>query len=78
MEWIKSSFCDSASCVEVAFVKSSKSASNGACVEVAACDCHVKVRDSKDPDGAVLTFTLQEWDAFVAGAKAGEFDRTPA
>jgi hypothetical protein len=35
----------------------------------------VVVRDSKDPDGAMLTFNAREWDTFVAGAKAGEFDR---
>lgn len=27
-----------------------------------------------DPDGQVLMFTAPEWDAFLAGAKAGEFD----
>jgi hypothetical protein len=32
------------------------------------------VRDSKDPDGAILFFTPEEVDAFVAGAKDGEFD----
>jgi hypothetical protein len=34
----------------------------------------VFVRDSKDPDGPVLTFRAREWEAFIAGAKAGEFD----
>jgi hypothetical protein len=34
----------------------------------------VFVRDSKDPDGPVLTFNAREWEAFIAGAKAGEFD----
>jgi hypothetical protein len=34
----------------------------------------VFVRDSKDPDGPVLTFNAREWEAFLAGAKAGEFD----
>jgi Domain of unknown function (DUF397) len=37
----------------------------------------VLVRDSKDPDGAVLTFTVEEWDAFQAGVLAGEFARPP-
>lgn len=32
------------------------------------------VRDSKNPDGAVLSFTAGEWTAFLAGAKGGEFD----
>lgn len=44
------------------------------CVEVALVDRLVAMRDSKDPTGAVLFFTVAEWDAFVAGAKDGEFD----
>ncbi len=45
------------------------------CVEVAFVDQAIAVRDSKNPDGGVLLFTAAEWDAFVAGAKDGEFDR---
>jgi hypothetical protein len=33
-----------------------------------------QVRDSKNPDGPVLTFTEAEVTAFLAGARAGEFD----
>lgn len=44
------------------------------CVEVGKDDERVLVRDSKDPDGARLSFTPSEWSAFLAGAKAGEFD----
>jgi hypothetical protein len=44
------------------------------CLEVRLDDGRVQVRDSKDPAGAVLSFTYAEWDAFVAGAKDGEFD----
>ena len=44
------------------------------CVEVAFVDGAVAVRDSKQDDGAILLFTQDEWDAFVAGAKDGEFD----
>ncbi len=48
--------------------------SNGNCVEVAALpDGGVAVRDSKDADGPALTFTRDEWDAFVGGVKLGEF-----
>ena len=54
--------------------KASASASNGACVEIAMLADGVAVRDSKDPSGPVLRYTLKEWDAFLAGAKAGEFD----
>lgn len=55
--------------------KSSYSGTNGGnCVEVA----HnlpgaVAVRDSKDPDGPKLAFGPDEWLAFTAGVKAGEF-----
>lgn len=44
------------------------------CVEVRVDDQEVRVRDSKRPDSPVLTFTHQEWDAFTAGVRAGEFD----
>jgi hypothetical protein len=44
-------------------------------VEVAFLDGgYVALRDSRDPTGPVLVFTPAEWDAFVAGAKDGEFD----
>ena len=73
--WRKASrSADTANCVEVAFRKASASATNGCCVEVGACACRVLVRDSKDPDGPVLSFTRAEWSAFLAGCKAGEFD----
>jgi hypothetical protein len=45
------------------------------CVEVAFIKDGVAVRDSKDPAGGVLTYTLPEWAAFLAGVKAGQFDR---
>jgi hypothetical protein len=44
------------------------------CVEVAFVAGAVAVRDSKNPAGAMLLFTPQEWLAFVDGAKDGEFD----
>jgi hypothetical protein len=34
----------------------------------------VAVRDSKDPAGPVLEFTVAEWAAFVAGVRGGQFD----
>jgi Domain of unknown function (DUF397) len=56
--------------------KSSWSGGNGGdCVEVARnLPGAVAVRDSKDPDGPMLTFTPDEWVAFTAGIKTGEFD----
>lgn len=46
----------------------------GACVEVSEIGDEIAVRDSKDPDGAVLRFDRREWEAFVRGVRAGEFD----
>jgi hypothetical protein len=46
------------------------------CVEVAFVDGAIAMRDSKNPNGTVLIFTPAEWDAFVEGAKDGEFDLT--
>lgn len=57
--------------------KSSRSQSNGQCVEVAAnLPGVIGLRDSKDPSGPILTFTPEEWQAFLAGTKDGEFDLT--
>ena len=54
--------------------KSSASSSNSNCVEVRGQDDAVDVRDSKNPDGPVLSFGPDEWATFVAGIKLGEFD----
>jgi hypothetical protein len=43
------------------------------CVEVAIADEGVFIRNSRESEGSVLTFTRAEWDAFVAGIKDGEF-----
>jgi Domain of unknown function (DUF397) len=45
------------------------------CVEVRFIENAVQVRDSKDPEGPVLTFTDREWEAFLAGVRFQEFDR---
>ncbi len=58
--------------------KSSRSAANGACVEVAEMSTGVAVRDSKDPDGPVLQFSAESWQAFIVGVRAGTFDRPGA
>jgi Domain of unknown function (DUF397) len=55
--------------------KSTRSGSNG-CVEVAFVQGQVAVRDSKQHGGPVLVFTAHEWDAFLSGVRAGEFDRS--
>lgn len=46
--------------------KSSKSAVEGNCVEVAVAPERVGVRDSKDRDGGVLEFSAERWSDFVA------------
>ncbi|HZC53862.1 MAG TPA: DUF397 domain-containing protein [Mycobacterium sp.] len=59
----------------LAWRKATASAGNGACVEVAPIDDGgVAVRDSKDPGGPILRYTAREWEAFLIGAKQGEFD----
>jgi Domain of unknown function (DUF397) len=56
--------------------KSSMSTYNGNCVEIACLrNDRIGVRDTKDHEtGPVLAFTQKEFGAFLAGAKAGEFD----
>jgi hypothetical protein len=46
----------------------------GDCVETALIDGGVGVRDSKDPDGVILRFELDEWELFAASARKGVFD----
>ncbi len=54
--------------------KSSRSSGNGQCVEVAVQPDGVAVRDTKNREAGHLEFTLDEWNAFISGAKDGEFD----
>ncbi len=58
------------------WVKSSYSGPTGGnCVEVAfLAHGDVALRNSRDPEGAALIFTSAEWDAFLGGARDGEFD----
>jgi hypothetical protein len=56
--------------------KSSWSAENGNCVEVAQLPGRrVGVRDSKDtaPGRPVLTFPLADWSSFLASVREGDF-----
>ena len=55
--------------------KSRRSGGGDNCVEVAfAPDGTVGVRHSKIPDGPILVFTRDEWDAFTGGVHDGEFE----
>lgn len=57
--------------------KSIRSNNMGNCVEVAtnlAAESGVLVRDSKNPDGGLLTVTPAGFAAFLHGVKSGDFD----
>lgn len=57
------------------FRKSSFSEPNGDCVELGDVGDDLRaLRDSKDPDGGELHISRSALAAFIAGAKAGEFD----
>jgi Domain of unknown function (DUF397) len=53
--------------------KSARSGPSG-CVEIAILEREVGLRDSKDREGPVLVFRFDEWNAFLAGVRDGEFD----
>ncbi len=58
--------------MEMKWVKSSHSANSGDCVEVARImPGRVAVRDSKDPHGAILRFTPDEWKQLTESIKSG-------
>lgn len=56
--YTKSTFSDAGNCVEVRLLV----------------DGTIGVRDSKHPGHAPHRFTADEWEAFLAGVRAGEFD----
>ena len=56
--WITSRFCNNSACVQVAHLPTGM----------------VAIRDSKDTAKGAHIFSSEEWAAFVAGVKAGDFD----
>lgn len=70
LTWFKSSYSGSqgGDCLEVAYSwrKSTYSASSGGdCLEVATCPHAIHIRDSKSPDGPILTLSAAAWSAFL-------------
>lgn len=59
---------------DIAWRKAKASGSDGNCVEIARLHDGFAVRNSRDPAGAALVFNRGEMEAFIAGAKNGEFD----
>jgi hypothetical protein len=58
----------------IQWYKSSYSNPNGnECIEVSSNDNAVGMRDSRNPDSAVLVFDHSEWANFLNGIAAGEF-----
>ncbi|WP_330316678.1 DUF397 domain-containing protein [Streptomyces platensis] len=51
MNWFKSSYSGSA---------------GGDCLEVATCPHAIRIRDSKNPGGPILTLSAAAWSAFLA------------
>jgi hypothetical protein len=60
--WITSRACNNSACVQVAHLPGGM----------------VALRDSKDTGKAAHVFDGEEWGAFLAGVKNGEFDQPVA
>lgn len=78
--WIKSSVSmENGECVELArgstWVKSSFSENGANCMQVARGPAWTALRDSKRPDSPPLVLPRSAMEEFLAGVKAGEFDR---
>ena len=59
--------------VELSWRRSRHCGESMSCVEAREIGREIAVRHSADP-GVVLLFTRGEWDAFLRGVRAGEFD----
>ena len=59
----------------VTWQKSGRSNPSGNCVECAVLPSgEIAVRNSRDPEGPALIYTRAEIEAFVLGARDGDFD----
>ncbi len=72
---MSTSYGTSAGGLAISWIKSSYSGPTGGnCVEVAfLAGGEVALRHSRRPDGPALIFTRAEWEAFLSGARDGEF-----
>jgi hypothetical protein len=61
---------------ELRWRKSRYSSESANCVEFAPLAAAVAIRDSKDPEGAVLSYGNDSWARFTAAIRAGVFDRS--
>ncbi len=58
LDWQTSSRCAAQNCIQVADAGNSM----------------VALRDSKNPDGGVMLYTVAQWRDFIAGVEVGDFD----
>lgn len=63
-DWKRSSYCDGGHCVQVSLTTS---------LPVNTESLVIGVRNSRTPEAEVY-FSADDWNAFVKGVKAGEFD----
>jgi hypothetical protein len=68
---------DASTLTGATWIRSRRSGPTGGnCVEIAfLAGGQVAMRNSRHPQGPALIFTSSEWDAFLGGAKDGEFGR---
>jgi Domain of unknown function (DUF397) len=64
----------SAELADLQWRKARRSVNNGACVEAAAANGYVVVRDTVDRKGASVKYSGGAWRTFVANARVGSFD----
>lgn len=77
VQWFKSSYSNDSGgeCLETAYTWHKSSYSDGGggnCLEIAPCPHTIHIRDSKTPDGPLLTVSPAAWADFLAAAHAAE------